>query len=183
MSSSPTNLNPSTYLLSLQHTYAQAQTRATTKQKPQVPSPALTYRLNYLIQLMNIELEYVAHYLFTEIKWFDLLFHAAQKGQNFIEIPIDRPYVLTNFKVPYEWVNIIDGVYANSHSGPIQTATSLIPYLQDFLKCRGFEGITPSIAKIYERIGSQDDKNTRYIVRLSFTTHSIPTMPTHSTTP
>ncbi len=170
------NPSPSTYLLNLQHTYAQAQVNA--KQKTQIPSPALTYRLNYLIQLMNIELEYLAHYLFSEIKWFDLLYHAAQKGLNFIEIPIDRPYVLTNFKVPYEWVNIIDGVYANSHSGPIQTATSLIPYLQDFLKCRGFEGITPSIAKIYERIGSQDDKNTRYIVRLSFTTPS-----THSPTP
>jgi hypothetical protein len=171
------NPSPSTYLLNLQHTYAQS--KLTAKQKPQIPSPALTYRLNYLIQLMNIELEYVAHYLFSEIKWFDLLYHAAQKGQNFIEIPIDRPYVLTNFKVPSEWVNIIDGLYANSHSGPIPTATSLIPYLQDFLKCRGFEGITPSIAKIYERIGSQDEKNTRYIVRLSFTTPSVasPTTP------
>lgn len=162
--------NPSTYLLNLQHTYAQS--KASTKQKQQISSPALTYRLNYLLQMMNIEIEYVAHYIFSEIKWFDLLLHAAQKGVNFIEIPIDRPYILRNYNIPSEWVNIIDGIYANSHSGPIPTATSLIPYLHDFLKCRGFEGITPSIAKIYERLSgsSNDEKSSRYIVRLSFHT-------------
>lgn len=159
---------PSTHLLTLQHTYAQAFMQPKQKMVSKIP----LYRQNYLLQRMNIEFEYVANYIFTEIKWFELLLQAAQKGISYIDVPIDRPYLLSNYKMPSEWVNIIDGIYANSASGPIPTPTNLVPYLQDFMKCRGFEGIIPSIARVYERFTSiqHEESSSRYIVRLSFIT-------------
>lgn len=158
--------NPASYLLTLQHTYVQALTKPKATFQTKVPQ----YRQNYLLQMMNIELEYVAHYIFTETKWFDILLHAAQKGNNYIDIPIERPYILTNYKIPSEWVNILDGQYTLGPSGPMPTPTNLAAYLQDFLKCRNFEGIIPSIARVYDRISQaqQEEKGSRYIVRLSF---------------
>ena len=161
------NLNPAAYILNLQHTYMQALTRPKPVFKTMIP----LYRQNYMIQMMNIELEYVAHYIFTEIKWHDLLLHASQKGINYVDIPIDRPYILNNYKTPSEWINIIDGQYTIGPSGPMPAPTTLVDYLQDFLKCRSFEGIVPTISRVYERISTQtsnEEKATRYIVRLSF---------------
>lgn len=154
--------NPSNYLLTLQHAFTQAKHRPIIPQVPQ-------HREVYLMQLMNAELEYVTQTLFYEYQWHQLLMQSANKGQNYIDITLERKYIFYN-NGSSDWVNIIDGTYALGNSGVLYTQTNLGLYVTQYLESKNYKGIVVSVPRIYERTQLKEDQMHKYVVRFFFQT-------------